>query len=1038
MPIVRIDLEVDASGATKISQTAGALKDVGAQGKAAKEAVQSIFTGIGQGIGQDLFAALKGIPGAFVSAAAAAIDYGGKLVDLNGRTAVSIEAIQQLDHVAKMNGLTFENDVAPAIAKMQKALTETPEKFDRLGMSVTALRAMKPEDQFVAIAERIGSIADPAQRATAAMEIFGKSGATLLPMMNDQLRATMEEAEKLGLVMSSSVARSADDLGDSLDTLRAVFVGLLNNFGAAIVTSEPLHQLIHGLIDVFGGLSKEVGDNQAGFRSFVDQGVVFVANALVPLTEGVELAASIFKGLADVWTGVVFSGKVLADTLVLIWEATSDPRNAKKAWEDYKKLIDDSLNTANEDLQKHEQALQGVMGVTGKVKDAAQHLADVVANSVGVTHEATAAEVAHGAALGESAKQAAEAARIQKIVEDTAGKMRVDAVKAVNKDLEDEYHKNAKVIQAILDKQVKDDQERAAIEKTGIESRIHLLDMEAQKYGDIANAAKTLASVLSGELGSALAGIGNAFAGLSAHTKQAEQNFKDYGDESMTTGQKLQGGAQAAAGAIAIWQSQQYNRSGASGAAHGAEQGAAAGAQFGPVGMVVGAVAGGILGFFAGGKFRQACEDAGKVLGGRVSDELGKAIMKTAKDDKISTSSASLLHISDFMAESGKSASSMGAQIKSLFDGIASGTIPAKEGMEELNKDFDALATAAAGGDLVAQKLTGDLIQQALATGKLTDSMKQFVTDAMSGMASGADQILKGLADINKDVPLGDFGVAAAQMFVGGFTAEIAQKGLVQAIEDDGKGIEDLYQRLNDEGNTAAAGMLAPWVQLSAVINDDADPSVRGFLETLQGMSQVFAGIDKLGFVTGDSFQALETGAEGAFNALTEGGVASKTALQAISPQLAQIIQAHDKYGIAIDAGTQKLIDEAKQAGISFPTDPVTLMVDAVHDLIDAINIMNHLPVRNWGSGPPDAPPPDDPGSPEAPPMAMGGYVGPSPGGSLRRLAEAGQGEYVVPAGQMAAMQGSNDAIHALGAEIRNALKSMPKQIAAGLVLARG
>jgi hypothetical protein len=447
------------------------------------------------------------------------------------------------------------------------------------------------------------------------MDIFGKTGVALLPLLTSNIAAAREEAERLGLVMSADVAHAADDLGDSIDTLTAVWDGLLRNFEAAIVTSEPLHQLIAGLTAIFGSLSKEVNGNRSSFRDFVDQGVVFVANALVPLTEGVELAAALFKALADVWTGVVFSGKVLAETLVLIYKATTAPSSAKESWKEFKASIDEALTKASDDLAKHEKALEGVMGVTGKVKDAAQHLADVVANSVGITHKATEATTAHGGALGASAeatkKAEAEAAKYNKAVADEFD--RIMKAEGIHYRMADELKAEAEAT------------------KLAAEAAKDLADMWADVDEQIAKIVtddyeaglkknqQFVASVR--EIADAINSLGGPFANVVANGVLAFANLKDRALQAKTALEKT---AIAIQGVAAAFQAGAAAGSKFSAALSGAASGAAAGAAFGPWGIAIGAVGGAILGLIGHHKALNAALEKSRIEGARLRDEFVK------------------------------------------------------------------------------------------------------------------------------------------------------------------------------------------------------------------------------------------------------------------------------------------------------------------------------------------------------------------------------------------------------------------------------
>ena len=108
--------------------------------------------------------------------------------------------------------------------------------FNSLGLSVQKLMAMNPGDQFQAIAERIATIRNPTAQAGAALQIFGKSGTALLPMIKD-LRALTQQARDFNLIWTADEAKQADALGDSISLLNQVIKRNVSLVGAALAPS---------------------------------------------------------------------------------------------------------------------------------------------------------------------------------------------------------------------------------------------------------------------------------------------------------------------------------------------------------------------------------------------------------------------------------------------------------------------------------------------------------------------------------------------------------------------------------------------------------------------------------------------------------------------------------------------------------------------------------------------------------------------------------------------------------------------------------
>ncbi|TGV42070.1 hypothetical protein EN803_43390, partial [Mesorhizobium sp. M2D.F.Ca.ET.160.01.1.1] len=69
---------------------------------------------------------------------------------------------------------------------------------------------------------------DSAQKSALAIELFGKSGANLLPFLNQAKAGITDlanQAERLGVVLTPAQAAIGDALGDSLDSVSKAAAG---------------------------------------------------------------------------------------------------------------------------------------------------------------------------------------------------------------------------------------------------------------------------------------------------------------------------------------------------------------------------------------------------------------------------------------------------------------------------------------------------------------------------------------------------------------------------------------------------------------------------------------------------------------------------------------------------------------------------------------------------------------------------------------------------------------------------------------------
>lgn len=227
------------------------------------------------------------------------------------RAGINAEAWQELAYAARQSGVENEQLVG-ALGKMQNLIGEGGKVAEKamgaLGLSVDTLRGMKPDQMFQAIAQRIAAIEDPTQRTHAAMEVFGRSGAQLMPLLTDNIASLREEAHRLGGVMSNETVAAGVAFGDSMQQAREA----MENAKARVLMP---------LMEAFTALPLELQTVGAGVISF---GGVLAQLAPAIMAAGGPVAAFGMIKTAAMSMGALFTlpaGAVVAAVvgLVAIW-----------------------------------------------------------------------------------------------------------------------------------------------------------------------------------------------------------------------------------------------------------------------------------------------------------------------------------------------------------------------------------------------------------------------------------------------------------------------------------------------------------------------------------------------------------------------------------------------------------------------------------------------------------------------------------------------------------------------------------------------
>lgn len=108
--------------------------------------------------------------------------------------------------------------------------------LNQLGLSVSQLRRLSPDGAFISIARAVAAISDPTQRATAAMDALGYSGADLLPLAT-RIQQLRQESRALGASMSREDVAAARSLSEAIARLSISATGFAYRIGAIVAPS---------------------------------------------------------------------------------------------------------------------------------------------------------------------------------------------------------------------------------------------------------------------------------------------------------------------------------------------------------------------------------------------------------------------------------------------------------------------------------------------------------------------------------------------------------------------------------------------------------------------------------------------------------------------------------------------------------------------------------------------------------------------------------------------------------------------------------
>jgi len=219
---------------------------------------------------------------------------------------LAVEEYTALTYAAKLAGVG-SGELDAGLSKLNRTIDAAAnggkaqvEAFDRVGISVVnASGQIKSSDQVLAeLADRFQQMPDGVQKSAIAMELFGRSGAKLIPLLNggaEGLEALRKEAEALGLIISEDTAAKAEVFNDNITRLGEAGAGAGNQIAAELLPS--LVDLSQLLVDVNkeGEAGRVVADVLGGALKVLATVVLVAANGFGSLGRliGASAAAAV-------------------------------------------------------------------------------------------------------------------------------------------------------------------------------------------------------------------------------------------------------------------------------------------------------------------------------------------------------------------------------------------------------------------------------------------------------------------------------------------------------------------------------------------------------------------------------------------------------------------------------------------------------------------------------------------------------------------------------------------------------------------------
>jgi hypothetical protein len=230
--------------------------------------------------GMVIGAAMTALVGGVGLSVKSTIEEADKLSKMSAKIGVPTDQLSALKHAADLSDVSIES-LEKGLGRLSRNLIEagqgsqTPIRaFAALGIGIkNADGSFKTIGQVLPeVADKFKRMRDGPEKTALAMQLLGRAGADLIPMLNDGsagLREAAEEAKQLGLVISTDTGKAAEAFNDNLRRLQLVLTGVSTQLMSNIIPT--LAQFSQFLID---------GAKSSGFLQAATDALTTAFNAI--------------------------------------------------------------------------------------------------------------------------------------------------------------------------------------------------------------------------------------------------------------------------------------------------------------------------------------------------------------------------------------------------------------------------------------------------------------------------------------------------------------------------------------------------------------------------------------------------------------------------------------------------------------------------------------------------------------------------------------------------------------------------------------
>jgi hypothetical protein len=246
-----------------------------------------------------LYTGTVAVASAIAKMTLSAVNYGDEIAKESQKLNMSMEGYQKWSTMLEMAGTSI--DIMSMGMKTFTGILDEASKgnatalltLQKLGLGYEDFAGLSVEDSLKKVVEQFQRMEQGAEKTQLAVDLFGRSGQELLPLLNQEVGSIDElfkSYEELGLIISDDVVSASEDLDDQLSLLKKSFKVAAVNIGTMFMPA--ISKVVTGLLDLARGSS--------GAGETLKTGIINAINSVIDYLPKIgEFAAMIIPLIVD-------------------------------------------------------------------------------------------------------------------------------------------------------------------------------------------------------------------------------------------------------------------------------------------------------------------------------------------------------------------------------------------------------------------------------------------------------------------------------------------------------------------------------------------------------------------------------------------------------------------------------------------------------------------------------------------------------------------------------------------------------------------